>query len=298
MLSVLIPKYNYQVSDLVETLYKQARKANITLEIVIADDASTEHVSENIHLRQFAGTRVFEFSQNKGRTFTRNFLATHAQFSNLLFLDADVIPTHKDFLSIYLNNMPSQNQIVLGGCNYQNYYLPDESLRWNYGKNRESIPAVKRRLHPYKYILSGNFLIHKSTFFDLGMPTCNQYGMDLIFAKALQEKAIEIIHIDNTIDHLGLESNEVFLKKSQQAITLRFQHRAWLNTPYEKIYQRAKKLKLDKVITSTISLFQQSIKKNLLSTKPSLFLFDLHRLAYYISLHHQRSLEPKNSSPS
>ena len=42
MLSILIPVYNYDCSELVAALDKQAVRLNINYEILVADDASEE----------------------------------------------------------------------------------------------------------------------------------------------------------------------------------------------------------------------------------------------------------------
>lgn len=291
MISILIPNYNNSIYELVQTLHSEVTNLNIAFEICVCDDASTLYRAENNRIQQLNNCRFFQHENNKGRTFTRDFLANKATYETLLFLDADVIPTQANFIATYLNILPNRKQIIVGGYNYRDDFHPSQSLRWTYGKQRESISAKTRNVTPYKHVFSGNFLISKNTYIHLSLPKENLYGMDLLFSEALCKSQIEVIHINNTIDHLGLESNDVFLNKSIEAVELRYLYRNSLETPFEVKYQKLKAFKLHFLFYKTTQILTPFFLINLRSKKPNMFVFDLYRLGYYCKLH----LEEKES---
>ena len=291
MISILIPNYNTSIYELVKTLHSEATNLNIAFEICVCDDDSTLYRTENNRIQQLSNCHFFQHENNKGRTFTRDFLANKATYETLLYLDADVIPTQANFIATYLNIFPNHKQIIVGGYNYQDDFHPSQRLRWTFGKQRESISAKTRNVTPYKYVFSGNFLISKNTYIQLSLPKENLYGMDLLFSKALYENQIEVIHINNTIDHLGLESNDVFLNKSIKAVELRYLYRNSLETPFEAKYQKIKAFKLHYLFYKTTQKLTPLFLANLCSKKPKMFVFDLYRLGYYCKLH----LEEKES---
>ena len=104
MLSVLVPTYNYDCTALVKRLAKEVAELSVAVEILVADDCSTDNEvrQANASLDDVEGCRVFMRTQNGGRAATRNFLAQQAQYSHLLFLDADGMPANSAFLSVYV----------------------------------------------------------------------------------------------------------------------------------------------------------------------------------------------------
>ncbi|MDE0599269.1 MAG: hypothetical protein OSB51_08855, partial [Dokdonia donghaensis] len=53
-------------------------------------------------------------------------------------------------------------------------------------------------------------------------------------------------------------------------------------TSLQQAYQKLRKLRLDFVYPTIFSLLKLGIQNNIVSNRPSLFLFDLFRLNYYI----------------
>lgn len=289
MLSILIPSYNTPIYELVTALHNEVTDLNIAFEICVCDDASTLYQTENKRIQPLSNCRFFQFEHNKGRTFTRDFLAQQANYKTLLFLDADVLPTHANFLATYLKNNPHNNQVVMGGYNYREQHTPFQSLRWTFGKQRENIPTAIRNSNPYKYVFSGNFAITKNTYNRVALPKENRYGMDILFSEALRKNQIDVIHIDNTIDHLGLESNAIFLKKSLQAVKLRYDYRDTVQTSFEEKYQKLKAYGVQKLCSKITALLTPLFLRNLQSKKPNMFVFDLYRFGYYCRLHSEKS---------
>lgn len=285
MLSILIPTYNTPIGDLVREIQNQITPLEIPYEIRVWEDGSTIHENENSQIDQNQNCYYHTNKQNQGRTFTRNQLAEKAKFDYLLFLDADVFPSQKSFIATYLQQLPKVDEILFGGYAYTATKNSTTSLRWTYGHKREYAPITKRNIQPYHYVFSGNYLLHKKTFQKLDIPLSNQYGMDLLWAQDMQNKQIKAVQIDNTIYHLGLELNRVFLEKSLQAVTLRFTHRKTLNTPYEKTYQRIKKMHAQHLIAFLFKPLKPLIKCNLLSKNPNMLAFDCYRMFHYLQMH-------------
>ena len=99
MLSILIPVYNYDCSELVAALDKQAVRLNINYEILVADDASEESFRQrNRVINERPNCRYIELSENVGRSRIRNILASEAQYGYLLFMDCDGVVVRDDFL--------------------------------------------------------------------------------------------------------------------------------------------------------------------------------------------------------
>lgn len=291
MLSILIPVYNYDVRELVERLHKQIVAEKIPFEILIADDASTSrNIKEhNQSVRKLSGCKLFQFSENKGRTFTRNFLAEKATYDWLLFLDADVLPKNADFITQFLTRM-EENDVIFGGITYsENPPEDNKILRWKYGKAREAKPANKRKNKPYFSIISGALFIRKKLFLSVNVQLENTYGLDIVFIQKLKGKEAQVLHIENPVVHCGLETNAQFLEKTKKSlrtlIKLENQGKTSKNyRPIQKAYNKLKTYHLRGFFQRSLKLSHKKIEKNLLSEKPSLFLFDLYKLNYFLEL--------------
>jgi len=289
MLSILIPTYNYDVQPLVLELQKQAIKLNIVYEIIVCDDASTEKFTTD-----FANNQPLLYLKNQtnlGRTLTRQKLASTARFDNLLFLDADVMPANSNFVATYFSLIHTPFSVICGGCSYEDK-ITDAShiLRWSYGKVREEKKAIERTKKTYSSIFSGNLLIKKDVFLRHNFnENANVYGMDIFFAYQLFINSIAVKHIDNTVLHLGLENNQMFLKKSLESVVSR--HTYLLNKQnIEEVnsmlrhYKTLKKWHLVTFYGQCFVHFKGLLEKNILGNNPNLFLFDIYRLGYLCSL--------------
>lgn len=283
MLSILIPTYNYNVMPLVQVLHRQAVQAGIAFEIIVLDDHSTE-----TYITSTEQGNVFYLQNdiNLGRTATRKKLAEKARYTTLLFLDADVIPVSEDFIAKYVPYLSSQS-VVLGGIAYVKA-TPENNkeLRYKYGRLREEKTAVERSINPYGSVLSGNLLIPKSIFLANNYAESNNmYGLDIYFSYRLYKSNAKIIHIDNAVYHIGLETNEMFFKKTLSAVVSRKQ---LLNNAKGieningllKQYNRLKKYRLTGIVRFFFNLTEPLLKKMILKKDPNLFCLDIYRLGY------------------
>ncbi len=292
MISICIPVFNYSITALVETLIEQVTPLEISYELLIIDDASTDKASarsnEKLSALKYVTYQVLD--KNSGRSAVRNLLVERAQYPFLLFLDADVLPLQSTFLATYITAITPETQIVYGGITYQKY-KPEKSklLRWVYGRKREALSAIERRKKPHLRFLTLNYLINKETAlqlqFDESMP--NQRHEDTVYAHEAKKQKCRVEHIENVVEHQGLESSDVFLEKSI-ASARSLAHLIGsnkLNAKEIKLSQAAmylQKCALDHLFVSIIQKLDHLFKKQLLSAQPSLIIFDLYRLYWYL----------------
>lgn len=289
MISVLIPTYNYNVYPLAKALQEQCTNAAVAFEIKVFDDASTNpsYYEENAKINTLPHCHFKVMQTNLGRSGIRNLLATKAKYNWLLFLDADTFPASPHFISKYVAAFSEETSVIFGGISYPEKTAEHFSLRHKYGLQRESIPLAERIKNPYRSFITMGFAIKKTVFQHVQFSEkLSGYGYeDSVFAYDLQKSGIPISHIANPVVHLNLETQAVFLHKSELALQnlLNFYETGALRPESVKIletYLWLKKRHLLFAVRGFHRLFKKMLLKNLLSAKPSLFFFDLYRLGY------------------
>lgn len=290
MISVLIPTYNYNVYPLVKEVHLQGEKLGITFEIIVYDDCSPKPILENEKINELPHGSYVKLPKNIGRSAIRNKLARDANYINLLFLDADTKIISPQFLENYTSVIKEDSQIIYGGILYQkNKPKATEILRWVYGNKREALPVQERNKHPHLRFLTLNFLIKKDVFsvieFNEKIP--NLRHEDTLFALDAKKNKINVTHIDNPVIHLGLESSEVFLRKSEESVNVLhlFLNQNMIDANDIALTKKAKQLKkfgLSRLFVWFYDVSKGWMKKNLLYSNPSMFVFDLYRLGYFL----------------
>lgn len=288
MLSILIPTYNYQITNLVKVLHQQAIDAGIEFEILCKDDASSFYLEENkISLEKLKYVSYFTSDKNIGRTASRQFLCNKAKYDWLLFLDADVMPKTKKFIENYAYLFYSKNEVVFGGLAYdEKEVIKQETLRWKYGKMYEEVDAKERNKKPFQIITSGNFLIKKSIFLSINKKLDRKaYGLDNYFAALLKKNNTKVYHINNEAYHYGLENSTAYIKKAEEAIAtlLWMKNDLKLDTYDNKLlslHDRFKALKISSFLGWLYKKFGDRIKTNLLSDNPKIYLLQIYKLLY------------------
>lgn len=292
MLSILIPTYNYNVIPLVSELHKQCLECGINFEIIVIDDCSKLFLEENQKISNFENCYFEVLKKNIGRSAIRNLLAGKANYDWLLFLDADIFPKNKNFISEYIRYIDNDEKMVNGGLLYQEE-KPEKRklLRWVYGKKREALDFKTRKKNPYISALTLNFLISKTVFlkvkFNEEIP--NLRHEDTLFSYNLMQKKIKIEHIDNPIYHFGLDDFENAIKKENESLyALKYLIDNQLLSPeYVRISKLVSKIKRLNLIFAFTYFHKKSrfyFLKNLSSSNPSLLVFDLYRLGYLCKL--------------
>jgi glycosyltransferase involved in cell wall biosynthesis len=223
MISVCIPIYNYDVTALVNELDKQGKKANISFEIVLIDDCSSEKFKK---LNQAVCSKhtYIELDKNIGRARIRNLFLKYVKYDNLLFLDCDSLIISKSFIAEYLKfiNQNEDYNVVCGGSVYdKNPPSANKRLRWKFGIKKESQPANIRSLTPNRGFKTNNYMIKRQVFeivkFDERLV---EYGHeDTLFGYQLQKNNFAVGHIENPVLNWDIEDNAEFLQKTEIGIT-------------------------------------------------------------------------------
>lgn len=292
MLSILIPTYNYDCTKLVEALQQQAEQASINYEIIVADDASPIHIykEKNRELNSLPHCRIIEQKKNMGRARIRNRLADEAQYEWLLFMDADAQVISSTFITDYLAAISDEADVICGGlCHADTLPTPTVSLRYAYEKRADKHRAACYRAeHPYERFTPFNFLIHRDTFLSIRFEeSITEYGHeDTLFGIELQKRAVRLKHIDNPLLHLGLESNEVFLQKSQAALHNLATMEATMrdHSSLLRVYHWLQQLHLSKPLARCYTRHEAALTAHLCSPHPRLPLFFLYKLGYYCKI--------------
>lgn len=219
MISICIPVYNFDCTQLIVSLQNQISQQNLPAEIVIIDDASTSNLLSLPS--NLTSIRFIKLTQNIGRARIRNLFLQYVQFDNLLFLDCDGGIINPQFIRNYLTEIsPNFKGVIVGGRWYPQKVNPSQKLHWKYGSLYESKSAEIRALNPYTSFTSNNFLIHKSVLHQIPFnENLVEYGHeDTLLGIQLQQNKIPIRHIANEVLNLDIETNVSYLNKTKLAV--------------------------------------------------------------------------------
>lgn len=292
MLSILLPVYNCSCVALVTELQRQCVECGTEFEIIVADDGSSvaSYIEHNLRIERLDGVRYITRKQNVGRSAIRNFLISQAQGEWLLFIDGDLTLDNSHFIRRYLQ---AKSNVVVGGIRIggdPNRWK--NNLRYHYEKAYEQKNTPQdRQCHATKHFRTTNFLAHKDIMMEHSFDeNFVQYGYeDVLFGKSLAMDHIAITHIDNPITLDFFESNSEFLDKTEQSLRTLYTFRNQLKG-YSQLLETAEKIKklhLQKLVNAAYFLVGQRIKKHLQGNNPSIFLFNVYKLMYYI--HHEKN---------
>ena len=289
MISFLVPIFNRDVTAFVNEIYRQAKALEIPFDIVCYDDFSAENFKLlNRSLSEKMGISYMEMSSNLGRSRIRNRLGKNARYDHIVFMDCDSQVETDSFVKNYID-MIGKADLVYGGTSYQKA-RPDSNklLHWKYGKKVESLSVAKRIKSPYRSFRSNNFMIDRNVFlkhmFD---EKVEGYGYeDILLGESLREAKRSIIHIDNPLLHDGLETNAVFLDKTDNAISnLVIQYkRNKMSTRLTEIYAKLHRGGFLGLFKMYDNLYGANRRSKLVDNKSSLFSFQMYKLSQFIKL--------------
>lgn len=290
MLSFLIPTYNLSCKALAKELSQQISASKIEAEVIVMDDGSTnaDSLADNACIDSFEHCQFIRNNENIGRSRIRNLLAATAQFPTLVFLDADVFPAVDDFVNCYVKAI-CKADVVCGGMKYRlDGPVKIGKLRYVVGCDSESQTADSRSKAPYKCFISSNFMVKKNIFekvqFDESL---FKYGYeDVLFGKCLEENAISIAHIDNAVFHDNGENSSDFLSKTRAATEnlLLIEDKLGDYSRIIKTYRKIDAFKMSTFVGMLFPVMHKRMEANLLSDKPSHFIFNIYKLSYFCHL--------------
>lgn len=302
-LSILLPSYNNVCVSLVQVLQRQADALRGKLdkpfryEIIVADDCSTDAacIDANRVIGDMLHCCYLRMEQNVGRAQIRNVLISESRGDYVLLIDSDLFLCDDNYLYKYAT---STADVVYGGTriggeglamvdNEANTENLKGNLRYIYEKKAEpSHRAVFRQLRPNQEISVCNLYarrdIMKAHPFDSRFKA---YGYeDVLFGKRLAESGIEVTHIDNPVLINEFEPNSVFVKKTEEAILTLCRFEQDLEG-YSNL--KTKVTTLGRYIPLSLfrlwhRIMKNKEKRNLTGSKPSLLLFKLYKLGFFL----------------
>ncbi|MCE3296190.1 MAG: rhamnosyltransferase [Crocinitomicaceae bacterium] len=293
MISICIPVYNFPVSPLVEELSRQMSELGVESELILLDDGSSLFREENAAACQ--KHTYLELTENRGRSRIRNLFLEFARFDYLLFLDCDSLIISRNFLVNYIQELENNPFVIAGGRIYPAEQPGKEKmLSWKYGVYRESKPASERQKNPARSFMTNNFVIRKSLFEQIPFDeSLSGYGHeDTLFGLELMERKIPVTQIENPVLNGDIETNENFLRKTEEgirnlvSIEQKMENPARLqqNVALLAFYKRLKARKILGLVLFFCQIFKNPIRRSLEKGNVSLILFNLYKLGYYASL--------------
>lgn len=302
-LSILLPSYNNVCVSLVQVLQRQADALRGKLdkpfryEIIVADDGSTDAacIDANRVIGDMLHCRYLRMEQNVGRAQIRNVLISESRGDYVLLIDSDLFLCDDNYLYKYAT---STADVVYGGTRIggEGFAMVDNeantenlkgNLRYIYEKKAEpSHRATFRQLRPNQEISVCNLYARRDIMeahpFDSRFKA---YGYeDVLFGKRLAESGIEVTHIDNPVLINEFEPNSVFVKKTEEAILTLCRFEQDLEG-YSNL--KTKVTTLGRYIPLSLfrlwhRIMKNKEKRNLTGSKPSLLLFKLYKLGFFL----------------
>lgn len=291
-LSVLIPNYNYVCLPLVRRLQSLLESATIPYEIIVADDGSTDlqTIEANRPIATLTNCQYLIRPKNVGRAVIRNILAQTAQYAFLLYIDSDLTIINDQFIRRYVDCLNESTTVIDGGVSIGgNPEALKENLRYLYEKAEEpNHTAICRQASPYQHLHTANLLIRKELILQHPFDErFRHYGYeDVLLGKTLRQHQIPITHIDNPLGFHTFESNNDFIVKTEEGLRTLYQFRRDLRG-YSRLLTFVSGIHIS-LILSLIRLwhrlFQKAERRNLCGSRPSLLVYKLYRLGYFLSL--------------
>ncbi len=286
MISILIPTYNYNCSELVCELHRQVSLLSVQFEIVVADDCSPHFLTELNEIGGLSNVDLVRLEKNVGRAAIRNVLADRAKYDWLLFLDSDTMPVNDDFVSRYLG-LVEKEVVVLGTTYYKDEIDKKYSLLTKYGQSKCYVDKVNKQENvPFT---TANFFISKEVFskvrFDVEI---NGYGHeDTVFGIELSRKGYKYLLVDNPVYHLGIDDNVEFIRKTKEAVRQLYRlHKGGRYPELKRIspllsfYIKCESLGLVKLLAYLYRRMDRFIENKLDVENPSIRLFSIYKLLY------------------
>lgn len=217
--AIAIPVYKHNPAALLDALADcdGANRAHL----IVYDDGSADDSLTNVLTEQMSNwtgkATLVTSKTNLGRSHARNRLVAHCDTEWLLFIDADMLPDSKSFLTDYLIEVERADgpALIAGGFSLKQV-SPNRAQQLHAAQSRasECLSANERSQHPGRYVFTSNIMVHravlKSVDFDDGFSGWGWEDTDWGLRVA---KRFPVIHIDNTATHMGLDNTADLLRK-------------------------------------------------------------------------------------
>ncbi len=294
-LSVLIPVYEDDCREQVASICRQLADSSLeNYEVIVADDGSKDrnYVELCSEVSTLPYVRFITREENSGRACIRNFLAKEAKYEWLLFIDAELMPKDDQFIKRYIES--EGRDVVCGDYEVGTCDNPS-NLRYRYETAIANQHTTdKRRARPYHHFHTANFLIARRL-----MLTCpfderfRDYGYeDVLFGKRLSQAGASIEHIDNPVVFCHFDTNEHFVRKTEESLRTLHKFRKDLRG-YSRMLTFVDGIHLDSVrwaIRLWHFAFGRLERRLLCGRLSRLNIFKAYKLGFFLSL--------KQNSPS
>ena len=278
-ISVLIPTYNHVCVALVKGLAQQLEASAARYEIVVADDGSTDAATD---------CRYIVREENVGRAAIRNFLVREAQQPYVLFIDSDMTLISDDFIRRYLDSdcdTVIDGGVAIGG----DPNTLKGNLRYRYEKAEEARhTAPERQKSPYQHLHTANLFVSRELMLEHPFDErFRRYGYeDVLLGKTFHQHHIAIEHIDNQLGFCTFESNADFVAKTEEGLRTLGQFSEDLRG-YSRLLTFVSNIHFP-TIKTLIRLWHRTFgpleRRLLCGRRPSLTVFKLYRLGYFLSV--------------
>lgn len=315
MISILISTYNYNCYRLVSDLHRLCEASGTDYEILVGDDCSRDQLSviANMKVKELSHCQYLPSTENCGQACTRNRLALAASGEHLLFIDCDARVDDEKFILRYLQHADDAD-VVVGGLTTvtlppdeivsrcetadlgrpHSVFVVNRSLRYRYEHDADlHRSATERNRQPYHSLTCFNLMIRREVFLQVKFcEQCRQYGYeDVLFGAELQAQGVSIIHIDNPLTHLGIDTNQQFLQKTETALHSLLQLDGITSSASRLKHhaERLHSLHLAPLAAHAFKLMKPLLRRNLLGSHPSLFVFSAYKLGYFLCLEREKA---------
>lgn len=293
MISICIPIHEHDVRELAGELEQQMARTKEPVELIFIDDASTDAYRE-LNRSLASEHQYVELEENVGRSKVRNLLLEYAHYAYLLFLDCDSRIPSEDFLERYIRALKTDElDLICGGRVFRDEAPGKERLlRWKYGLRREQRPLKERQEAPYRAFMTNNFLVHRDLLERIPFEErLSGYGHeDTLFGYRAKQVGAKIRYIDAPVLNDHLETNQEFLKKTEQGVRnlVRIERLSGEDPDLIRdvsllaFYHRWKGTGLLPLIRAIFLIGKSFIWRRLASGKGGLRLYDLYKLGLLI----------------
>jgi glycosyltransferase involved in cell wall biosynthesis len=290
-LSICVPVYNSLIESFIIELVRQTKEVKESVEVVVLDDHSIPEFAD-INQSLGAHCNYFYLPKNVGRSRIRNLFLEHTSGEYLLFIDGDSEVIDPFFVQKYLDFIEENAPQVIVGASIYQVETPDREhlLRWKYSRKRESKNANERKKTCGGF-KTNNFVIQRIVFNEVQFnEELSGYGHeDTLFGLDLARNNTSIDHIENPVLNRHLDSNHVFLMKTQNAVKNLYW--IYLNPEYTseiqhiRLLEAVRFLKKSRLVNSVRFLFWLTeplcffmLKNGFVSLK----LFDFYKLGLFV----------------